>query len=73
MFGYLYTADAAMSAKINYLMYAVSANGTSEDFARIGSDYCRLFSMATLKDGLKYAIPDLASGICSGTLLSVAI
>ena len=50
------------------MMYAVSANGTSKDFPKMGSDYCRLYSMSSLRDNLDYAIPDLASGICSGSL-----
>ncbi|KAH3884484.1 hypothetical protein DPMN_008464 [Dreissena polymorpha] len=58
--------EAATKAKAaNILMYALAANGTSEDFPQIATDYCRLFSMAGFEDGLPYAIPDLGSGICS--------
>lgn len=60
--------DAAISAKSNIMMYAVGANGTGEDFSKIGSDYCRLFSMASFENNLQFLIPDLASGICSGNL-----
>lgn len=60
------TIDAAAAAmKANILLYALAANGTSLDFPKIGTDYCRLFSMGDFQTGLPSAIPDLASGICS--------
>lgn len=61
-----FVTEAAVSAKGNLMMYAVGANGTSEDFRMIGSDFCRLYSIRSVRDELPYAVPDLASGICSG-------
>ncbi|XP_045173657.2 uncharacterized protein LOC123535166 [Mercenaria mercenaria] len=59
------TAATKAKREDGILMYALIANGSAEDFPLIGTDYCRLFSMADFKSGLADAIPDLANGICS--------
>ncbi|KAL4224061.1 hypothetical protein ACF0H5_017518 [Mactra antiquata] len=58
--------DSATKAKEDkILLYALTANGSAEDFPHLGTDYCRLFSMNSFRSGLEHAIPDLANGICS--------
>lgn len=59
------TAATKAKKESGILMYALIANGSAEDFPLIGTDYCRLFSMADFKAGLEDAIPDLATGICA--------
>ncbi|WAR03534.1 hypothetical protein MAR_010092 [Mya arenaria] len=64
--GIIFTFAAATRAKSDgILLYALGSNGTSRDFIELGTDYCRLFSMGEFSDGLPFAMPDLASGICS--------
>ncbi|XP_052797771.1 uncharacterized protein LOC128229907 isoform X2 [Mya arenaria] len=58
-------AAATRAKSDGILLYALGSNGTSRDFIELGTDYCRLFSMGEFSDGLPFAMPDLASGICS--------
>ena len=59
-------AAAAAAHRDGIMLYALSANGSVPGFQTIGNDYCRLFSMGSFNDSLPVAVPDLASGICSG-------
>ena len=59
-------AAAEAAHRDGILLYALSANGTVPGFNAIGNDYCRLFSMGSFNESLRLAVPDLASGICSG-------
>ena len=48
------------------VMYAVGRSKVGPEFAKIGSDQCKLFSMDSFTNGLPSVLPYLGSSICTG-------
>ena len=51
--------------KEGVIMYAVGSGLAGPEFASIGSDYCKSFSMGKLTDGLPSVLAFLGSSICT--------
>lgn len=52
-------------------MYAVGKGQAGPEFASIGSDYCKSFSMGCFIDGLPNVLAYLGSSICTGKALFI--